>query len=124
MKNFINNFIKRGLLAVFFWFIINLVLAPKVFAVTTGFTNPLGNVTSIDQLILNIARLAMKIGLPIAAIFIIYSGLKFVTARGNEQKLAEARKTFYWAVIGAGILVGAYTISSAIEEIIKALGQA
>ncbi len=83
-----------------------------------GLTNPL-NSCSFAELVTTIANLAMKIGIPIAAIFIIYAGLQFVTARGNEEKLKSAKTNFYWAMIGTAILLGANVIATAISETIK-----
>ncbi len=122
MKNFINKINKITLSPLFFWVIINIALAPKVFAAPNegGLVNPLSSDT-FEALITNIANIMMKIGIPIAGIFIIYSGLKFVTARGNEQKLAEAKKTFYWTIIGAGILLGAVVIAEAIKATVSGL---
>jgi hypothetical protein len=102
------------------WGIISMVLAGPVFAKTgeNALTNPLKSET-IAQLVENIAALAAKIGIPIAAIFIIYSGLLFVTARGNEEQLKKAKTNFMWAMIGTAILLGAWVIAKAISETIK-----
>ncbi len=81
-------------------------------------TNPL-NVGSIPALVESIAALAAKIGIPIAAIFIIYSGLLFVTARGSEEQLKKAKTNFMWAMIGTAILLGAWVIAKAIKETIQ-----
>lgn len=103
-----------------YWVIINIVLTKSVLAVQgeTGLTNPLKSQT-IAELVENIAKLAAQIGIPVAAIFIIYSGLLFVTARGNEEQLTKARKNFMWAMIGTAILLGAWVIAKAISETIK-----
>jgi len=110
-----------------YWIIINIVLTKNVFAQYPGegtcgkgegLTNPL-NACSISQLVESIAALAAKIGIPIAAIFIIYSGLLFVTARGNEEQLKKAKTNFMWAMIGTAILLGAWVIAKAISETIK-----
>lgn len=87
---------------------------------STKLTNPLKS-ADISALIKEIAKLAAKIGIPIAAIFIIYSGLLFVTARGSEEQLNKAKKNFMWAMIGTAILLGAWAIAEAIDATIKAL---
>lgn len=83
--------------------------------------NPLGSTKSFSQLIANIADLAVKIGIPIAVIFIIYSGLLFVTARGNEEKLKTAKTSITWAIIGTAILVGAKIIAEVVQSTIEVL---
>ena len=80
--------------------------------------NPLEK-DSFIELINSLASLAMKIGIPVAGIFIIYSGLLFVTARGNEEQIKKARQNFFWTMGGTAILLGAKVIVSAISETIK-----
>jgi uncharacterized membrane protein len=104
-----------------FWGIINVGLAPRVFAIDEGeLSNPLG-VSSFAGLIAAIANIIMKVGIPIAAIFLIYSGLMFVTARGSEEQLTKAKNTFMWTVVGTGILLGAVVIATGIEATINSL---
>lgn len=122
---------NRTLLKALFWGIINVVLALPSFAMaeetggTTGgssskLSNPLG-ISSFAELIGKIANIIMQVGIPIAAIFLIYSGLMFVTARGNEDQLKKAKATFMWTVVGTGILLGAVVIAEGIEATIKSL---
>lgn len=86
----------------------------------TGLFNPL-KAQTFAQLVEGIARIIFMVGFPIAVIFIIYSGLLFVTARGNEEELKKAKRTFTWAVIGAAILLGAEVIAIAVRELINSL---
>ncbi len=129
MTNFIHKIKRSYLLQAVFWGIISLVLTlPLDFAkaaVPPGpipggseLKNPL-NSDSFVALVESIAKLAAQIGIPIAAIFIIYSGLLFVTARGNEKQLQKARTNFVWALIGTGILLGAWIIAVAIRTTIE-----
>ncbi len=93
------------------WSIISLILPFGASAQGGGtggqLTNPLNSQT-IAQLVENIARLAAQIGIPVAAIFIIYSGILFITARGSEEQLKKAKTNFMWAMIGTAILMGAW----------------
>ncbi len=76
---------------------------------------------SITQLINSILRVLIQIGLPVAAVFIIYAGFLYVTARGNEEQIKKAHKAFLWAAVGAAILVGAGAISRVITNTIQNL---
>lgn len=127
--NFIHKIKERNLLAGPFWGIINLALLLPIIARADGvggtggsakLDNPLG-VDSFAGLIAAIANIIMKVGIPIAAIFLIYSGLMFVTARGSEDQLKKAKNTFMWTVIGTGILLGAVVIAKGIEATITSL---
>ncbi len=48
--------------------------------------------------------------LPIIALTIIYAGFSFITARGNREKLKKASHNITFVLIGAAIILGAYTI--------------
>ena len=84
------------------------------------FPNPIGpdNVMEFVQMILEVV---MKIGIPVAALFIIYSGFLFVKAQGNEQELEKAKKAFTYAVIGTAILLGSWLLATGIESTINSL---
>ncbi len=83
--------------------------------------NPL-KVDSIEGLIEVIINLALRIGIPIAALMIIYSGFLFVTARGDVKQIETAKNNFFWTVIGTGILLGAFAIVQLLQGTIDSLG--
>lgn len=84
------------------------------------FCNPLTS-QSFEALVQSLANWVAAIALPIAAIFIIYSGFLFVTAGGNQSKLDAAKTTFYWTIIGTAVVVGAWTLATAIVDFAKKL---
>jgi len=88
---------------------------------STILCNPL-KTDSFTSLMESISQLAVEIGIPIAALFIIYSGLKLVTARGNEDAIKDAKKGLTWAIIGSGILIGAWTIMKILQSTAESLG--
>ena len=78
--------------------------------------NPLaGGVDSIYKLlVLVLNNIIIPIGSVIIVIMIIYSGFLFVTARGNSDKIEDAKRTLLYVVIGAAILLGSAVIAAAI----------
>lgn len=82
--------------------------------------NPLG-VKSICGLIKALLGAAVAIGIPIAVLFIVWAGLKFVLARGNGEALAEARSNFLYTVIGIGIFLGAWLLAMVIVNTVNSL---
>jgi len=82
--------------------------------------NPL-KVDSITELIKAIADIIFQIGFVVAAIFIILSGFKFVTARGKPEELAKARSMFMWTILGTAILLGAVIIADVIQTTVQGL---
>lgn len=84
-------------------------------------TNPLGMnfdiINFLDKLFTNF----VKIAFPFLVIFMVYSGFLFVEARGNEEKLAHAKKNLFYVIIGALIVLGAYTLAHAIKGTVDQL---
>jgi len=83
--------------------------------------NPLGATTSLPALIQTILTDAIKIGIPIVALAIIYCGFLFVFARGNSEKLTKAKDALLYTLIGAAILLGALAIATMISTTMTAL---
>lgn len=57
----------------------------------------------------------------VAALYIMYSGFLFVSARGNETKIKTAKSSFLNAIIGTAILLGAWAITTTIVGIINSV---
>ena len=90
-------------------------------APTGTIVNPLTNVSSITDLFTTILEGALKIGIPIIALAIIYCGFLFVSARGNPEKIGEARDALIFTLIGAAILLGAYAIALLLRDTITSI---
>lgn len=99
-----------------FFSVITLALAPPVYAQGRGLQNPIDS-NNFGEFLEKIAQAITIIGIPLVGIFIIYSGLLFVTARGSEQQIEKAKKTFFWTVVGAALVVGAWAIAKALENL-------
>ena len=80
---------------------------------------PDGNLGDLLYAILDNA--VIPLGGIIVVLMIIYSGFLFVTARGNEEQLKVAKRSFTYAAIGAAILLGAKAIAIAIQSTVNAL---
>ncbi len=78
-----------------------------------------GNLLGLIYVILD--KAVKPIGGVIVVIMIIYSGFLFVTARGSEDKISEARRNFTYTAIGAAILLGSVALAKMIEATIKSL---
>lgn len=104
-----------------YYFILNLnMIIPTKYALAAGIENPL-SINTFSGLVDKIANIIMAIGIPVAAVFIIYAGFLFVTARGSEEQITNAKTTLYWAIIGTALLVGAKVIALALQTTIQSL---
>lgn len=83
--------------------------------------NPLGATSSIPALIQKVLEGVIKIGIPVIALAIIYSGFLFVFARGNSEKLNKAKDSLLYTIIGAAILLGSWAIAKMISSTVLAL---
>jgi hypothetical protein len=104
----------------FLWFFFQLpafAFSPKV---TLAPITP--NIHSLPEFIMTVLKIVVQIGIPVAAFFIIWSGFLFVTAQGNESQLTKAKSAFVWAVVGTGVLLGAWLLATAIQGTIAQIG--
>lgn len=85
-----------------------------------GLQNPL-RFGSLDQFLTALLDVMVQIAFPIIVLAVIYTGFLFVSARGNKDKLEEAKRAFLWTVIGGLIVLGAAALSKAIEGTVNQL---
>lgn len=83
--------------------------------------NPLGNTSTLDELLVAVLDAIIAIGVVVITIMIVYVGFLFVVAQGNEEKIRSARSALMWTVIGAVILLGARVIAGVISSTVDAL---
>ena len=84
--------------------------------------NPFKGGTSLFDLLKAIINdILIPIGAVLAVIGFIYAGFKYVLARGNTTKLAEAHRTLLYVAVGSIVLLGAWTISQVIQNTISKL---
>lgn len=89
----------------------------------TSLKNPLGSkASSICQLVKLLLKAVMVIGIPIAVLFIVYAGFKFVVAQGSPGEISEARANLLNVIIGIAIFLGASLIADVILNTLKGLG--
>jgi hypothetical protein len=84
--------------------------------------NPLGcNNTSVQAILGKIMNIVAAVGGVVVVFFIIYSGFKFVMAKGNPSEIEKAKETFFATVIGGAILLGAEIIANVVLGTINAI---
>jgi heme/copper-type cytochrome/quinol oxidase subunit 2 len=87
-----------------------------------GLTNPLGTTSDLQTLLGKVLDAVIAIGTVVVTIMLVYCGFLFVVARGNEEKIREARSALLWTVIGALVLLGAKAIQGIITTTTQSLG--
>lgn len=79
--------------------------------------NPLGDIESLSDLFYLVINFVLSFSYAIIAFFLIWSGFKFVTAQGSEEKLTDAKNTFKYTIIGAILVIGAQVIVEVTKDI-------
>ncbi len=88
------------------------------------FDSPLkAEFSTIPNFIAGALRAMVMIALPIIALFMVYSGFLFILARGNESKLSEAKQNFFYVIIGAILILGAWVLATMIGGTIAQLAK-
>lgn len=112
-KNSLQWSLTGFVLVILAWVIISAVsqfFGAQNVPVTPGeITNPIDSpdfVTFANTILRNFLALSGTIAL----LFIIINGFRYITARGNEEQAAGARKGLQWSIIGLVIIILAYVI--------------
>jgi len=80
---------------------------------------PSTKIGSISDLVGAIISWSLGLAGAFAVIAIVYSGIMYITAGGDAEKAATARKNLTWAIIGIVIIMLALVIVNTVIEVIK-----
>ena len=111
--------IRRGAYTAALSLISILIMVP-VKANAQGLEDPL-KFTSIADFVQGALEAFVVISLPILAFFIIWSGFKFVLAQGKPGDLEKARENFKWLIVGAILILGAWSLALLISTTINSI---
>ena len=98
--------------------------SPKSVNVSIQIDNPFkcGNDCTIFRLAeMIVNNIILPLGGVLAVLAFIYSGFKYVMARGNESAIQEAHRALLYTSIGTAILLGAWVFTQVIENTINQL---
>ncbi len=108
------------IIAIIFFFPSYIFAQPSIPATSpiTKINNPLAGsgINTINDFIKVLLEGALKIGIPLIALAIIYSGFLFVKAQGNSEEISKAKNALLYTVIGAAVLLGSWAIAQLITE--------
>lgn len=77
--------------------------------------NIYGDVTGIGKLASDIVLILTSVAGTVSLIFIIIAGIKFITAAGDEKKMAAASATLTYAIIGLVVTILAFVILRVVQ---------
>jgi hypothetical protein len=71
----------------------------------------------IPIVISNIVNAALVFAGVVALVLIIYSGIRYITSRGDQTALDSAKKTLTWAIVGLIIIFLSFFIVNLISSL-------
>lgn len=96
--------------------------ASAVTVTNLGPTFGLGT-ADLESTVIKIVQWALGFLGLVAVIMILIGGFQWMTAGGNEEKVAESKKLIIAGIIGLAIIFGAYAIASfVIQQLATATG--
>jgi Type IV secretion system pilin len=82
--------------------------------------NPLGNVTTLQDIATSFTNFLIAIAIPLTAIMALVGGFQMITAGGDPEKFASGRKTLMYAAIGFAVVVLAGGIVAIVKNLLGA----
>ncbi|MFA5107529.1 MAG: hypothetical protein WC497_04355 [Patescibacteria group bacterium] len=89
---------------------------------TEGLTNPLGDITAVDQLIVRILKGFLGILSLFSLVMVIYGGFQYVSSAGNQQRVTQAKDTIVWALVGLVIAFLSLAVVNWVVDLFKGIG--
>lgn len=84
------------------------------------FNNPLDpSLSNVSDLFVAILNMVIIISTPIIVFFLILAGFKYVTARGNPEKIQAASKALMYGIIGGVVIVAAVAILAIVGDVVN-----
>ncbi len=93
---------------------------PFITRAGSGLSNPLGT-TDLYTFLQNLLLLVAQIAFPVIVLFLVYIGFLFVVNGSKPEELKKTRQYFLWAIVGALLVLGAYSLSLAIQATVEQL---
>jgi hypothetical protein len=85
----------------------------------TGNGDTAGGVTGVAGILLNIARIVVYIVGALAVLFLVYGGVMYLTAGGDDGKVKSARAIITNAIIGLVIAIVAFSIVTIVQGLVS-----
>lgn len=84
--------------------------------------NPLNPAfSSVPSFIEGVLRTIVVVALPIITLFIVIAGFMFVKARGNPGEITDAKRNFFYVMLGAILILGAWVLATLIAGTVTQL---
>lgn len=110
-----------GLVLIAGVFLFSVFLTPPVFAQEPAWgdcvVNDVAQLTCIPVIFQRVINFALVFAGVAALIFVIFSGIRFISSGGNPEQVKGARNTLIYAIIGFVLILLSFFIVNVISEI-------
>lgn len=88
----------------------SLIITPTVFAQS-------GDVGQIQSFIQSVIQVMVTLSGFVAAGFIVWGGVGYITSSGNPEALDKSKKTILYSAVGLTLVLGAFVISNIVSQL-------
>ena len=76
-----------------------------------------GDVGKIQTFIQSIIQVLVTLSGLVAAGFIVWGGVGYITSSGNPEALEKSKKTIFYSAIGLVLVLGAFVLSNVVGDL-------
>lgn len=87
-----------------------MMIAQTAFAAKNGQYNSPTSSIELETILAALTSTIVRVAVPFLVIAVVWIGFLFASARGNEEKLSEAKRALMWTIAGTAIIAGAYIV--------------
>lgn len=96
---------------------LNLILiAIFFFAASPAFAQS-GDVVKVQSFIQSVIQVLVTLSGLVAAGFIVWGGVGYITSSGNPEALERSKKTILYSAVGLTFVLGAFVISNIVSDL-------
>lgn len=100
---------KKIIKTAFYGMVLSFLVLPMV--VAAAVQTPPSTTLTIAQLYTSAVTLMNYVftaGLALAIMLMVWGGISYMTAGGDDEKITTAKKRIIWGLVGAAIIIGAW----------------
>lgn len=112
-----NKFIKKVPFSIFVVIMLFITKIKVAGAIAINLTNPI-NTSDFGTLVENFLLWILSVAGALALFMLVAGGIMYMTAGGDDQKVATAKKMVGWTVLGLVLVLVSYSIISVLDDIL------
>lgn len=115
---YMSKFIKKASLSIFVVIIFFAIKAEEAGAqIPIEIKNPI-TTSDFAMIVENTLLWLLSVAGVITIFMLVVGGIMYMTAGGDEQKVATAKKVITWTIIGLGLILISYSIIAVLDQIL------